>query len=578
MAQGAAGSGSRPTWASGPTTSPWPPASTRSRVAGESMSEILKIAFRDKMIVRLDHPVLQTPPRGGLSPCLPDRSWTPTGRSGWSISSSRPRRANGPSPFAWWPGSSDRAGPLRLWQDDLRGRRSLPIRPAPMRCSSPTSRRPSWVAISPWAGPSRPGSWISTRSSATGPTASPRRTGRPAGGVGLARPGRHGRGREGSHAEPWRPGAAPGRQRSGRPCWPTASPTSRHWPGCSRRCSRSSISPGRGLLRGRYMAAVARMERAGVPIDVPTLRRLRAGWEAIQDRLIREVDSRFGVFDGRTFKADRWAALAGPDGPPVAPVGVRGAGPGRRHVPGDGPVRSRRGPDAGAADLPLPTPALAIWRSGPTAGTGRCSARSGPRRAGTSRPTPGSSSGRRRWLRGLIKPEPGRAVAYVDWSQQEFGIAAALSGDRGDDGRLPIGRPLPGVRQAGRPDPARRDQADPRGRAGAVQGVRPGRPVRHGGRRRWPGGSASRRPTAGSCSGSIGRPTRRSGPGPTGPSLTRCSRTRLQTVFGWTVRVGPDANPRSPPELPVPGERGRDAAAGLLPGDGAGDLRRRPGP
>jgi hypothetical protein len=33
------------------------------------------------------------------------------------------------------------------------------------------------------------------------------------------------------------------------------------------------------------------------------------------------------------------------------------------------------------------------------------------------------------WLRGLIKPEPGRAIAYVDWSQQEFGIAAALSGD-----------------------------------------------------------------------------------------------------------------------------------------------------
>src|SRR5262249_51788686 len=33
------------------------------------------------------------------------------------------------------------------------------------------------------------------------------------------------------------------------------------------------------------------------------------------------------------------------------------------------------------------------------------------------------------WLRGLIRPEPGRAVAYVDWSQQEFGIAGALSGD-----------------------------------------------------------------------------------------------------------------------------------------------------
>jgi DNA polymerase-1 len=33
------------------------------------------------------------------------------------------------------------------------------------------------------------------------------------------------------------------------------------------------------------------------------------------------------------------------------------------------------------------------------------------------------------WLRGLIKPSPGHAVAYVDWSNQEFGIAAKLSGD-----------------------------------------------------------------------------------------------------------------------------------------------------
>src|SRR5258707_9612762 len=33
------------------------------------------------------------------------------------------------------------------------------------------------------------------------------------------------------------------------------------------------------------------------------------------------------------------------------------------------------------------------------------------------------------WLRGLIKPPPGCAVAYIDWQQQEFGIAAALSGD-----------------------------------------------------------------------------------------------------------------------------------------------------
>ena len=29
----------------------------------------------------------------------------------------------------------------------------------------------------------------------------------------------------------------------------------------------------------------------------------------------------------------------------------------------------------------------------------------------------------------MIKPEDGHALAYIDWSQQEFAIAAALSGD-----------------------------------------------------------------------------------------------------------------------------------------------------
>ena len=35
-----------------------------------------------------------------------------------------------------------------------------------------------------------------------------------------------------------------------------------------------------------------------------------------------------------------------------------------------------------------------------------------------------------KWVRFLIKPEAGKALAYVDYSQQEFGIAAALSKDK----------------------------------------------------------------------------------------------------------------------------------------------------
>ncbi len=52
----------------------------------------------------------------------------------------------------------------------------------------------------------------------------------------------------------------------------------------------------RALLRGRYMAAVARMEWNGVPIDTDNLDRLRGNWDRIKSRLVREIDRGYGVF------------------------------------------------------------------------------------------------------------------------------------------------------------------------------------------------------------------------------------------------------------------------------------------
>ncbi|MFO0897586.1 MAG: DNA polymerase [Pirellulales bacterium] len=52
----------------------------------------------------------------------------------------------------------------------------------------------------------------------------------------------------------------------------------------------------RALLRGKYMKAVAHMEHTGVPLDVETFERLRDNWQAIQLRLIDEVDREYGVY------------------------------------------------------------------------------------------------------------------------------------------------------------------------------------------------------------------------------------------------------------------------------------------
>ena len=55
-----------------------------------------------------------------------------------------------------------------------------------------------------------------------------------------------------------------------------------------------------------------------------------------------------------------------------------------------------------------------------------------PFRTKTGRNMPSNSRyvfGMASWLRSLVRPEPGRAIAYLDWSQQEFGIGAVLSRD-----------------------------------------------------------------------------------------------------------------------------------------------------
>ena len=64
----------------------------------------------------------------------------------------------------------------------------------------------------------------------------------------------------------------------------------------------------RALLRGRYMAAAAKIEWDGIPIDVDTLSVLRSNWSAIQDQLIVSIDRNYGIYDGRAFKTKRFEA------------------------------------------------------------------------------------------------------------------------------------------------------------------------------------------------------------------------------------------------------------------------------
>jgi hypothetical protein len=188
------------------------------------------------------------------------------------------------------------------------------------------------------------------------------------------------------------------------------------------------ISPDHALLRGRYMAAVAHMEALGVPIDLDMYERLRGAWERVRLALISQVNRDYGVFDGTQFNVRRWAEWLNRNHirwPRLGPRRLDLSQDTFREMalthPEVGPIKELR-----ATLSQLGVCKLTVGSDG----RNRCPLRPFASKTGRNQPsTTQFIFGPAVWLRGLIKPKPGMAVAYVDYEQQEFGIAAALSGD-----------------------------------------------------------------------------------------------------------------------------------------------------
>ncbi len=191
---------------------------------------------------------------------------------------------------------------------------------------------------------------------------------------------------------------------------------------------RDGIDLPRALLRGRYMIAAARIETTGVPIDLPLFERVRDEWHAIQDQLVARIDADYSVFDGRAFKADRWARWLAANAIPW-PRLASGAlaldddtfREMARVYPSVAPVRELR-----YALSQMRLADLAVGADG----RNRYTLSAFRSKTGRNQPSNTRSIfGPAVWIRGLIQPDPWDAIAYVDWAQQEFGIAAALSQD-----------------------------------------------------------------------------------------------------------------------------------------------------
>ena len=183
------------------------------------------------------------------------------------------------------------------------------------------------------------------------------------------------------------------------------------------------------LLRGLYSGhAVAAMEHNGVPIDHATWSRLQQHWEKIKARLVAKIDPGFGVYNGLSFNAKQFEDYLWRNNLPW-PQLDSGELELKDNVfkemcemyPQVEPLRQLRHT---LSQLRLSS--LAVGDDD----RNRCML--GQFVASSGRNAPKASQyifGPSTWLRGLIKPRPGRALAYIDWSSQEIGIAAALSGD-----------------------------------------------------------------------------------------------------------------------------------------------------
>ena len=184
----------------------------------------------------------------------------------------------------------------------------------------------------------------------------------------------------------------------------------------------------RSLLRGRYMAAAAQMERNGVPIDTATLAQVKQHWFDIQDQLVADIDINYGVYEGRTFKADRFATWLAQNNIPWPSLES-----GRLDLRDDTFREMTRAYPAVALLRELRATLSGMRLSDLAVGAdGRNRTMLSAFRARTGRNQPSNTEfifGPSVWLRGLIQPPPGYGISYIDWAQQEFGIAAALSGD-----------------------------------------------------------------------------------------------------------------------------------------------------
>jgi hypothetical protein len=184
------------------------------------------------------------------------------------------------------------------------------------------------------------------------------------------------------------------------------------------------------LWRGAYMAATGFIEHNGIPVDDDLYFRFQRHWDAIRLRLIEQIDRDFGVYAQGSFSRRLFAIWLANHGIPWPRL--RSGNLALDHK------TFKRMAKAHPILAPLRKLNVTLAQMRSTALTIGSDHRNrfwmAPllSRTGRNQPSPSANIlGSAAWLRGLITPPPGHALALIDWSAQEIAIAAGLSGDAG---------------------------------------------------------------------------------------------------------------------------------------------------
>jgi DNA polymerase-1 len=179
------------------------------------------------------------------------------------------------------------------------------------------------------------------------------------------------------------------------------------------------------------MTAAARIEAVGIPVDLDLHAELVREWEPLKRALVAAVSAHYGdVYDGPSFRAERFRAYLTAQGIlPHWPTDLAG-----KLILDDQTFREMAQFYPGLQPLHELRGTLGRLRlTGLEVGSDRRNrvmlsafkSRTGRNQPSNTRFIFGPAT----WMRGLIRPEPGRALAYIDWSSQEIAMAAGLSGD-----------------------------------------------------------------------------------------------------------------------------------------------------